>query len=1040
MDIKHPAGFIINDACQGQSKKYGTNCKTLVCMAGFWSKGVQDLQHQGVPMTVIAHLFEQALEVCEDVLQGMSLPLTEALQNHISVKTFGGEIVDTDTTSVFQSSVLDDDDETAASAVVDDCVKDDGDVSWYFDGVDDHISGCNGHIAWNNFQFPEVDKGTSIPQTTRLVPVVESGSSVASFKSFQQEMESFKTGEDFSAVIGRTRDVTDGKKEHKTRMFGPNRKSDGGVIDHVPQFAVSSLVSMKLEGHSSWSGKIVHGEGEEEEEEFEASFLDAFTSYTKEKEDPCHQGILFEKQTSKKESLHDTVRKNKLSSVFVQERDDDTKNVISETTVCYKTDTFKSSLGKIMKPKDLSSSHDNEKEVTDKLLSSLSEKLKPKNKEARREARLSEIFKGSRHLVKTPNKVMTATGSLLCQTPLSTHDHTSDICHKEGYRRTGISQSDLLDSSFTKTTLAEKLEPCYTSKTSSKDRKTSGQAENPNLESTLLGAEGRIRFRDRRRFLPSRTKETTSDLTSASVLEKTSSTDMTDRYSIVFQSKDDTKLMDRNLQVLSKLGKFLSHGKEQEMNLAIEVVKNLFRCSGKTVLEEFNICLNMIHAELIHGPPSSFSRVINGLLLENTSDSQSKATRRNSCDTKGQRLIALVNGDVTKSFRHAGLYEELHMYKIIDSKKEFEESVLFNQENDWCHRITGTLADLNIGVLIAKGTVEVSIIDFCLSYNIIVLQNVVYSKLQLLSFATGAKLVTYVTDLREQDVGGPVTIETWESGWAPSTVRRRKETVVGDGVKRCRYVVVRDEIRDKSGDEDFISPLQTVLLCGPSENLLDTAEERFWNSIYRVRNALHGDRVLPGAGSPEIACIRRLNELAAEQHESGNALHPLPGWLGENVDLFRPFVYSVFAEGFKAFLASVISNSRMFTNPHGVSTYVENLVNKELPLDFHQRSCYKIFENSYNELGVIAQVLHPLARLHNTNLPTQENMQSFLENLDDGVACESLSHEAENFVWDDYVAKKAAWKRAVGIVKILLHSDRLVQTGLHNTENEADLL
>lgn len=88
----------------------------------------------------------------------------------------------------------------------------------------------------------------------------------------------------------------------------------------------------------------------------------------------------------------------------------------------------------------------------------------------------------------------------------------------------------------------------------------------------------------------------------------------------------------------------------------------------------------------------------------------------------------------------------------------------------------------------------------------------------------------------------------------------------------------------------------------------------------------------------------------------------------------------------------------------------------------------------------MAQVLHPHARLHNTNIPIQEHMQSFLENLDDVVACESLSHEAENFVWDDYIAKKAAWKRAVGIVKILRHSDRLVQTGLHNTENEADLL
>ena len=46
VSLQHPAGFVINDACQGQYKKYRTNCKTLVCMAGFWSKAAQDLQDQ----------------------------------------------------------------------------------------------------------------------------------------------------------------------------------------------------------------------------------------------------------------------------------------------------------------------------------------------------------------------------------------------------------------------------------------------------------------------------------------------------------------------------------------------------------------------------------------------------------------------------------------------------------------------------------------------------------------------------------------------------------------------------------------------------------------------------------------------------------------------------------------------------------------------------------------------------------------------------------------------------------------------------------
>ena len=53
-----------------------------------------------------------------------------------------------------------------------------------------------------------------------------------------------------------------------------------------------------------------------------------------------------------------------------------------------------------------------------------------------------------------------------------------------------------------------------------------------------------------------------------------------------------------------------------------------------------------------------------------------------------------------------------------------------------------------------------------------------------------------------------------------------------------------------------------MLLCGPCKDLLCEAGEKFWNSIHRLKNALACGRVLPGAGAPEIACIRRLIELA----------------------------------------------------------------------------------------------------------------------------------------------------------------------------------
>ena len=163
--------------------------------------------------------------------------------------------------------------------------------------------------------------------------------------------------------------------------------------------------------------------------------------------------------------------------------------------------------------------------------------------------------------------------------------------------------------------------------------------------------------------------------------------------------------------------------------------------------------------------------------------------------TEHPLFIALVNGDVTPVFRHAGLNSELQIHRVIERTEDFKKS-FFSHEKNWYDRVIETLASLNIGVLVAKGVVQDSIIDFCSSHNILVLSNIPYPKLQLLSFATGSTLVTYLTDLREQDVGGTVTIDTWELGWAPSAVRHRKDKRGRDGVKEmCQYVLVKDANR-----------------------------------------------------------------------------------------------------------------------------------------------------------------------------------------------------------------------------------------------------
>ena len=688
--------------------------------------------------------------MCEEILQELSLPVITALQNHTAAKHFEAEVIaDKGAITVCESHVLKDESKEFRSSDYDNCNASgndgdgDGDISWYFASPDGHIPGVHDQMPDTNHQIPGV------------------------YESWQQERKGYEETEDRTLTVGKTREMTINTRVHKTDKFKQNGKDE----KDCRQFALSSLRS-----------KLV-----DDEDEFEASFLDASVRFNQDEAQPNNQEFLYTKlPMGDKEGVCNTLTKDKLlSSVFVQEKDNNRKNVKNKTSSCFETEPFKTCLGsKTINSKSVSFSKEDNGLAADSLLSFLSGRVKAKNKETGNQVRLSEICKGSRHLVKASPKEITSNGSLLLPTPFWIHEHTADIIPRsEDCRRTGLNRADLLDPSF------------GASVSNVHGSKASCQTESKNSLGIMLDTDGRNRS-SRKTGLPSLFNIKSGrlpDFTSTSRFKTTSSTAVTDTCSIVIQARDGTKLTDINLLLLSKLGELLSHGKEQEMNLAIEVVKHLFRSSGKTSLGDFTIHLNMIHTELILGPSGSFSRVINGLLLENEAEFQIRAARSSVGEVADLRSIALINGDITESFRHIGLGEELQMNKIIHGETNFKQSVV-NEEKDWCHRVTGILTVLDVGILVAKGTVQVSIIDYCLSHNIVVLQNVVYSKLLLLSFATKASLVTYITDLRAQDVGRPVTIETYELGWMPVIVGRKKDPLVDDGMQTCQYILVRNDI------------------------------------------------------------------------------------------------------------------------------------------------------------------------------------------------------------------------------------------------------
>lgn len=640
------------------------------------------------------------------VCQEMSIPVFEALQG----PQMSNSVPDDDDVVVMAegkgakgsfSHGLGERTERWEEIVVDNDCGDDNDISWYFNGripeVDSQILGVDGQIAEVDSHISRVD-GHILGGVGRILGVAGTDVNIK--------------GETDMGLI--------------TEFCSPKKK---GICNTN---YVSKSPSESLEFTNETLSSTIDNKNEDEDE-FEASFQEVVCNSVN--KDP---GRNIAELTVQKEG------NNKFPSEVRSKR---------STETCHKTNCSKLentevesshiTNQKLVNPLSLSSSRCKEKEESDKLLSLLSAKLENKSKAFRRQVKMAEVFKGSRHF----------------------RQRSMDELLSEN-----TSASIVNPAADTKI----KYETSSTSKTSLQSMRKTGQAgfgksAPPDMKTGKENFAGQNQ--ESSAFVPKQT--------------------------------DKLKLIERQKQLLSMLGKRLSHGKEKEMQLAVEVVNSLFLSSGKTSLEELEIPLRMIHTELVQGPPSSFCQRMDGLLLEcSTSYNNALGSLRSVPELRV--FVALVNGDVTQEFRHVGLNKEYPIHRIIENEDDYKAS-FFNQGKDWHQCVTETLRKHKIGVLVAKGNVQDSVLDFCSSQCIAVLQNIAYPALQLLSYATDSAIVTYLADLREQDIGRPVTMETWDLGWAPSLVRKSKSKAGSDhevkGIKACHYVLVKEVHDDRASWE-----------------------------------------------------------------------------------------------------------------------------------------------------------------------------------------------------------------------------------------------
>ena len=304
---------------------------------------------------------------------------------------------------------------------------------------------------------------------------------------------------------------------------------------------------------------------------------------------------------------------------------------------------------------------------------------------------------------------------------------------------------------------------------------------------------------------------------------------------------------------LNVLGKRLNHGREKEMDLAVEVVQTQIKYKGEELSTEIES--KSIHVETIVGPSSLESRVVDGLVIE-VDDVDINLIK----DTSGKPLsFILVNGDITPQFRHPGFNNATAIKQILHTESAMKK--LKNDSEVWFERIKETLSKFGIDVVIVKGVVEDMVADYCKSMGILVIQKVMPSKLQVLSINFGVPLVMYLTNIRATEIGGPVTVDVFESGWTPLKYRKPSSKFISTTFRKMIFVVLRNVFRCEKPVSSNLFPLQTVIIAGPSKDIACDSEMCFWSCFHSLKNAIYCKKILPGAGSSERACIQELERL-----------------------------------------------------------------------------------------------------------------------------------------------------------------------------------
>ncbi|XP_003341420.2 Bardet-Biedl syndrome 12 protein [Monodelphis domestica] len=428
---------------------------------------------------------------------------------------------------------------------------------------------------------------------------------------------------------------------------------------------------------------------------------------------------------------------------------------------------------------------------------------------------------------------------------------------------------------------------------------------------------------------------------------------------------------------LVQLAVGLSHGDHSSMALVEAAVKCQYQNAHvrNSCRVPFQFDVSKISTCCLPGISESISCVCSGYL---TLVSISYKTTIRELQNKPLRVV-LIDGDFKENYHHLGFNEPENVKTVLgDTAYQYQKKL-------WLENVLEILIQLNVNLVMVRGTVSENLIEKCMLSNLLIIGHVSHHALQDFAEVTGAVQVVYATQLNEGCVGSGAYVSLWRPGQLNAIEQSNKIVVL---LKAKGILLV------------------TAVLASPVIAQMQAKEDIFWTCAYRLYHALLEKKVFLGGGAVEVLCLSHLQmmieqSLKKTDKDCSGWFPATSSWMASSQALYRPAVLKALADGWHKYLSSVVFNTGTCSSESEASTFIQNYLQK-----ITNSGCPLLFLlKEYDKLS---------SKILNVGIPSRLKVTSK--------------------VYDVVTPKFEAWRRALDLVLLVLQTDAEIIIGARNTQ------